>query len=127
MEYKVRVSEPAKLDIRNTINYIGKILKNPTAADHLLTKVEFGIASLSVMPQRCALADDPALALHEIRYLIIEKYFAFYQIDETTHMVHILRFLYEKSDWKSILKNSRMVYDEDLFSIRSSNILSDVK
>ena len=118
---------PKDVHIRNTINYVGKFLKNPTVADHLLTKTEFGIASLSVMSQRCALADDPALALQKIRYLIIEKHFAFYQIDETTHTVHILRFLYEKSDWKNILKNSRMAYDNDLFTMPSSSILSDVK
>ena len=127
MEYRVHLTEPAKIDIRNTINYIGNVLKNPTAADRLLTKTEAGIATLSIMPQRCALADDPALALQEIRYLIIEKHFAFYQIDEATHTVHILRFLYEKSDWKNILKNSRMIYDADLFTIPNSSILSDVK
>ena len=127
MEYSIHITEPAKTDIRNTINYIGNVLKNPTAADRLLTKIEFNIASLSVMPQRCALADDPVLSLQKIHFLIIGNYYAFYQIDEPTRTVHILRFLYEKSDWKNILKCNSTEYDKDLFSARSSNILSDVK
>ena len=127
MKYKVLLTEPAKIDVRNTINYIGNVLKTPVAADRLLTKIEAGVASLSAMPQRCALADDPSLALQKVRYLIIEKYFAFYQIDETTGTVHILRFLYEKSDWKNILKNDGTVYGDDLFTAPTSSILSDVK
>ena len=127
MKYSVHLTEPAKIDIRNSINYIGNVLKNPTAADRLLSKVESRVASLSVMPERCALVDDPALALQEIRYLIIEKYFAFYQINEVIKSVHILRFLYEKSDWKNILKNDRTRYGEDLLNTTDSSILSDIK
>jgi len=102
------------------------VLKNPSAADRLLTKIEFNIASLSVTPQRCTLADDQALSLQKIRYLIIGNYYAFYQIDESTQTVHILRFLYEKSVWKNILKHSSLTYDEDMFSSKGSDILSDV-
>jgi len=127
MKYCIHITEPAKTDIRNTINYIGNVLKNPTTADRLLTKIEFNIASLSVTPQRCALADDPVLSLQKIRYLIIRNYYAFYQIDESTRTVHILRFLYEKSDWKNILKHSSLTYDENMFSSKGSDILSDVK
>ena len=127
MKYKVLLTEPAKIDVRNTINYIGNVLKNPVAADRLLTKIEAGVASLSAMSQRCALAADPSLALQKVRYLIIEKHFAFYQIDETTSTIHILRFLYEKSDWKNILKNDSTVYGDDLFTAPTSSILSDVK
>jgi len=127
MKYCIHITGPAKTDIRNNINYIGNVLKNPTTADRLLTKIEFNIASLSVTPQRCALADDPVLSLQKIRYLIIRNYYAFYQIDESTRTVHILRFLYEKSDWKNILKHSSLTYDENMFSSKGSDILSDVK
>lgn len=127
MEYSIHITEPAKIDIRNTINYIGNVLNNPAAADRLLTKVESSIASLSVMPQRCALVDDPVFSFQKIRYLIIENYYTFYQIDEFTRTVHILRFLYEKSDWKNILKHSSLTYDENMFSSKGSDILSDVK
>lgn len=127
MNYKVHISKPAKLDIRHAIKHIRCVLKNPPAANRLLDKTETGIAGLSLMPQRCALADDPVLTLQKIRYLMIENYYAFFQIDETTKTVHILRFLYEKSDWKNILKSNGVRYDENLFSPNDSSILSDVE
>jgi len=118
MKFSIYITEPAKIDIRNTINYIGIVLKNTTAADRLLTKVESNIFSLSLMPYRCALAADPVLALEKIRYLIIENYYAFYQIDKPIQTVHILRFLYEKSDWKNILKSNDNKYDESFFLLK---------
>ena len=127
MNYKVHISKPAKLDIKNAIKYIVNVLKNPTAANHLLQKAETGIASLSIMPQRCALANDSVLSSWGIRSLMIENYIAFYQIDETTQTVHILRFLYKKSDWKNILKFDNGHYDNDLFLTKNTSILSDVK
>lgn len=127
MKFSIHITEPAKKDIRNTINYIGNVLKNPAAADRLLTKVESNIASLSLMPYRCSLADDPVLALQKIRYLIIGNYYAFYQINETTRTVHILRFLYEKSDWKNILKTNNKEYAKSLYFSNDVSILSDVK
>lgn len=127
MEYIVHVTSAAERDIGYTIDYIDYVLKNPTAAERLFNEIKLKLPSLSVMPQRCALADDPVLSLQKIRYLIIRNYYAFYQIDEPTRTVHILRFLYEKSDWKNILKHSSLTYDEDMFSSKGSDILSDVK
>lgn len=127
MEYIVHITSAAERDIGYAIDYIDYVLKNPTAAKQLFTQIKLKLPSLSAMPQRCALVDDSVLALQKIRYLIIENYYAFYQIDESTRTVHILRFLYEKSDWKNILKHSSITYDENMFSSKSSDILSDVK
>ena len=127
MEYIVHVTSAAERDIGYAIDYIDYVLKNPTAAKQLFTQIKLKLPSLSAMPQRCALVDDSVLALQKIRYLIIENYYAFYQIDESTRTVHILRFLYEKSDWKNILKHSSITYGEDMFASKSSDILSDVK
>lgn len=127
MEYIVHITSAAERDIGYAIDYIDYVLKNPTAAKQLFTQIKLKLPSLSAMPQRCALVDDSVLALQKIRYLIIENYYAFYQIDESTRTVHILRFLYEKSDWKNILKHSSITYGEDMFASKSSDILSDVK
>ena len=127
MEYTVHITFAAERDIEYTIDYIDSVLKNSTAAKRLFNQIKFKLPSLSNMPQRCALANDPFLSSRGIRNLIIDHYFAFYQIDETAHTVHILRLLYEKSDWKNILKHSSMIYDKDLLTTSDSSILSDVK
>ena len=127
MEYTVHVTSAAERDIQYTVDYIDYVLKNPAAAERLFNQIKVKLPSLSLMPYRCALADDPVLALQKIHYLIIGNYYAFYQIDEPTQTVHILRFLYEKSDWKNILKSNDNKYDENLLSSNDVSILSDVK
>ena len=127
MEYTVHVTSAAERDIEYAVDYIDYVLKNPTAAERLFNQIKVKLPSLSLMPYRCALADDPVLALQKIRYIIIGNYYAFYQIDEPTRTVHILRFLYEKSDWKNILKSNDSRYNESFFSSKDVSILSAVK
>lgn len=50
------------------------------------------------------LVDDPVLASWEIRFVIINNYLAFYTIDEEKQTVIVVRFLYQKSNWCSILR-----------------------
>jgi plasmid stabilization system protein ParE len=127
MEYLVHITRAAEKDIEYTIDYLDAVLKNPTAAERLYNQIKVKLPSLSTMPQRRAKVDDSILSSWGIRYLIIENYLAFYQIDEPTHTVHILRFLYEKSDWKNILKHDSIKYDAHLLTAKGSDILSDVK
>ena len=46
------------------------------------------------------------LAAWGIRFLRIKNYIAFYLIDDAREMIYVIRFLYGKSNWASILKNS---------------------
>ena len=46
----------------------------------------------------------PVLASWGIRFVIINNYLAFYTIDEEKQTVIIVRFLYQKSNWTSILR-----------------------
>ena len=62
------------------------------------------INSLSELPQRFRLVDDPVLASWQIRFIMINNYLAFYTIDKEKQMVIVVRFLYQKSNWISILR-----------------------
>ena len=79
-------------------------LKNPDAADNLLDAATEQIGSLADLPQKFRLVDDPVLASWGIRFVIINNYLAFYTIDEEKQTVIIVRFLYQKSNWTSILR-----------------------
>ena len=78
--------------------------KNPDAADNLLDAATEQIGSLADLPQKFRLVDDPVLASWGIRFVIINNYLAFYTIDEEKQTVIIVRFLYQKSNWTSILR-----------------------
>lgn len=46
--------------------------------------------------------EDKLLAAWGVRFLQIKNYFAFYVVEES--QVTVIRFLYAKSDWVSILR-----------------------
>lgn len=92
--------------ILRAADYIEFTLKNPTAAEHLLDAATKQINSLSDMPEKYYLVDDPVLANWEIRFIIINNYLAFYTIDKEKQTVIVVRFLYQKSNWNSILRQS---------------------
>ena len=103
MNYCVHITRRAEKDLCHALDYIEFSLKNPQAADSLLDEAEAAMSSLDYMPERYALVDDKLLAAWGIRYIQIKKYLAFYVISKETQTVHIVRFLYGKSDWRSIL------------------------
>ena len=104
MSYQLSITSTAERDIMRAVDYIEFTLKNPDAADHLLDAATRQINSLADLPQRFCLVADPVLASWGIRFVIINHYLAFYIIDEENQTVIVVRFLYQKSNWTSILR-----------------------
>ena len=94
----------AEHDIAKAADYIEFVLKNPQAADHLLDVATEKIGELTQMPEKLQLVDDPVLAGWGIRFIMVNNYLAFYTIDEDKKVVIIVRFLYQKSNWNTILR-----------------------
>lgn len=105
MNYNVHITRRAEKDLSRALDYIEFSLKNPQAADNLLDEAEAALSSLDYMPERYSVVDDKLLAAWGIRYIQVKKYLAFYIVSKETHTVHIVRFLYGKSDWRSILRH----------------------
>ena len=104
MSYSIHITATAERDLLRAADYIEFNLKNPTAADHLLDTATEQINSLSDMPEKYHLVDDPVLASWKIRFIIVNNYLAFYIIDKEKQTVIVVRFLYQKSNWNSILR-----------------------
>ena len=105
MNYTVELSNTAEQDINESVRYVTLQLKNPIAGRHLLGNTIDCVDSLESFPARCPVIDDPILVIHQIHFVPVQNYLLFYQIHEPSHTVMVLRFLYGKSDWASILKN----------------------
>lgn len=103
MTYQVHITGRAERDLSRAADYIEFSLKNPQAADSLLDEAEAVLSSLGELPKRYAVVDDAVLSTWKIRYVQIKKYLAFYVVDDEARIVHIIRFLYGKSNWRSIL------------------------
>lgn len=104
MSYHIRITATAERDIVQAIDYIEFNLKNPDAATHLLDLITEQINSLADFPEKSALVDDPVLSTCGIRFITIGHYLAFYIIDKENLSIIVVRFLYQKRNWISILR-----------------------
>ena len=104
MSYQVHITSTAEHDIMRAADYIEFTLKNPDAVDNLLDAATEQIDSLADLPQKFRPAEGPILASWGIRFVKINNYLAFYTIDEEKQTVIIVRFLCQKSNWTSILR-----------------------
>ncbi len=104
MNYDIYITLSAEKDLSRAADYIEFTLKNPQAADHLLDEAERQLNALSRFPKQHPLVDDSILASWGIRFTQVGNYLAFYTVSDKESIVRVVRFLYEKSDWGSILK-----------------------
>ncbi len=104
MSYTLHFTETTVRDLNEAEAYIDHVLLNPDATDALLDKLDNELQRLTDYPQSHPVIDDPILKAQYIRFIAVNHYLAFYTIDETRHLVYILRFLYGKRDWISVIK-----------------------
>ena len=104
MNYIIHIAQTAERDISHAADYIEFVLKNPQAADHLLGEIQRQVSSLSQFPAKHPLIDDKILSSWGVRFIKVGNYLAFYTISEEEKRVTVVRFLYAKSNWHSILK-----------------------
>ncbi len=105
MSYQIYITRKAENDLIQAADYIEFILKNPQAASALLDRADKKIRELADFPEKSALVEDPVLRAWGIRFTQVNHYLAFYIISEEEQRIYIVRFLYEKRNWISILKS----------------------
>ena len=104
MTYTIHITHKGEQDIIEAADHIEFTLLNPAAADSLLDTIEAEIGNLSFMPEKHQIIDDPVLKEWKIRMIPVKNYLAFYVIDDNSHTVHIVRFLYGRRNWQKILR-----------------------
>ena len=90
-EYKVKLN-----NLRPTLDNLGQSLGLEAAAEEL------------DLLQAQSAAEDFWSNMEKAQKVSqrIKNYIAFYLIDDAREMIYVIRFLYGKSNWASILKNS---------------------
>lgn len=104
MSYVIHITLSAERDLNHAADHIEFTLKNPQAADHLLDEADRQINALSQFPKQHPLVPDDVLSSWGIRFTQVGNYLAFYIVSDEERIVRVVRFLYAKSDWNSILK-----------------------
>ena len=106
MKYQLHITPSAEREIGEAADYIEFTLLNPQAADALLDAVEEALSTLRERPQRIRPIPDPLLEAWGVRFIRVKNYLAFFAIDESKQRVNILRFLYEKRNWRALLRDN---------------------
>ena len=102
--YKLKISKLYDSDVDSCYDYIKDTLKNPKAADDLITKIMDKLNIISENPKIRPLVRDEYLANIGYRLITVKNYMIFYIIGEDNKHLKIVRFLYCKRDWMNILK-----------------------
>ena len=102
--YSLAITNIAEEDILNTVYYIANVLKAPAAANNLLDEIERHEEILENTPNMYPFVPDEYLAQKGLKFTRIKNYLMFYVINENEKNVTVIRFLYNRRDWKNILR-----------------------
>ena len=97
----VRYTPEAINDLREIKTYIHKVLKNPKAAARISKAILDSCSQLKNHPELGMSLEARIGMPSDLRYLICEKYIAFYRIDESA--ISIARILDGRQDYLHIL------------------------
>lgn len=114
MNYKLHITDLANNDLNEAADYIEFVLMNPQAADDLLDCVDEKISQLTYNATLYPVVDDPVLKTWGIRFVPVKNYLAFYIVSESEQTIFVIRFLYAKRNWFSILKHEITLACEQL-------------
>lgn len=97
------MTQPAADDLQGIASYIVNELREPSIAINLVNRIKEAVMSLSEMPERHSLVADENLAIQKIRKILVDNYIAFYTVSEQDATVTVIRILYGRRDWVSLI------------------------
>jgi len=102
-KYEVIIELPAQRDLHAILRYIRDILKEPDIAKRIYTSIKEQILTLKQLPLRHNIVQEQSYSVMGVRKLFVENYIVFYIVDEDKREVHILRILYNRREWQTLL------------------------
>lgn len=105
---KILFTEPAEYDLVDIEYYIHVHLRNPRAAERIVDGILNRIEAVADHPMGCPLVQDELLRNLGVRIASFENYHIFYIYDRAANAVSIVRVLYARMDWKTLLTHEIM-------------------
>ena len=97
--YRLEVLPLAKEDMVGIVGYIGRELKNPTAANRLADEFFKAMESLTDFPYANPVLVPIRPLKFEYRKLMVGNYTLFYRVREPEKLVTVARVLYSKREF----------------------------
>ncbi len=98
MRYKVKLTIQAIGQIKETVQYISKILLEPETAQKWADALQREIAKLDSMPSRYPLTEQEPWHTEGIRKMPFKNFLVYYWIDEEKKTVWITAVIYGRRD-----------------------------
>lgn len=102
-KYKIQFSKDAKTDLIDIYSYIKYNLQEPIIAKKLLKRIREEIYKLEDNPTIYTIIKDEFIKKREIRKIKVNNYIVFYKVEERNKIVEIVRIMYGRRNWTSIL------------------------
>ena len=102
-DYKLMISAAAESDIEGIADYIAVNLREPGIALKQVGRIKDAIVFLREMPERHHVVTDKYLSSKGIRMLTVDNYIIFYVVNKEAGTVSIVRVLYAKREWQTLL------------------------
>lgn len=97
-------TEPAEYDLLDIEYYIFVDLCNPQASQRITDGILDAAELLGKYPAGHPIVEDELLRSVGLRMTHFDNYNIFYYYDMESDVVYIIRILYNKADWQTILK-----------------------
>ena len=105
MKYEIEITEAAQRDFENIYLYISNSLCNRKSASTMISLLNKTIRMLADMPEAYPLANDEYLRNMGIRFVAVNNYIVFYNVNIDKQRVYVVRILYGKRNWADILRD----------------------
>lgn len=103
-KYEVNVTDHALGQLKETVDYISKVLMEPQTAHKWLDTMELKMQSLEYMPNRVRLTYEEPWHSRGIRCLTVMNYNVYFRVDEENKTVWITAVIYGRRDLNEQLK-----------------------
>ena len=86
--------------MQSIFRYITEVLYEPEIAGRVCDSIETAIFSLRRFPARYGVIGEESKGIHKMP---VENYMVFFTVDSAAKEVHILRVIYSRRDWQSLI------------------------
>lgn len=103
-KYQILLTQNAKDDLIEIRNYITYDLLSPDISKKFIYGLRKSISQLFYFPYKFPQIKTKYIHEQSCRYMPYKNFLVFYEIKESEGKIYILRILYNKRDWKEILR-----------------------
>lgn len=101
--YSLEFLPIARQDMSDIAKYVNSVLCNPSAAMNLIERMVAAAEELQDHPYSCPVYYPPRTLPFEYRKLTVGNYIMFYRIAEKLKLITVVRVIYAKRDYGSLL------------------------